>query len=184
MQRNLILPLPLIPCANKWLLLHSDMILKSTSWRIGAHIPESRPLALKKKRHTWLFFFFKCQGIINNWMFSVGVIEVFQLNSASKAHGFPQCTWAFDDHSWSPVDLLIREYYCPTWCPARDLGEHYELNHNKAHFLWLSDTRCWQTLTVDISVDIASERGSDARAPAPLTGLTGDTFFLFVGPAL
>lgn len=55
---------------------------------------------------------------------------------------------------------LLREYYRHTWCPVRDLCELYELSHNKSHSLWLCDTRCWQKLTVDISVHIGSEEHS------------------------
>lgn len=58
---------------------------------------------------------------------------------------------------------LIRQYSCITWRPARYIWEHYKPSHNKSHFLWLSDTGCWQMSDVDISVDIGSEKDSTDR---------------------
>lgn len=58
---------------------------------------------------------------------------------------------------------LIRQYTCTTWCPVRDIWEHYKLSHNKSHVLWSSDTRWLPTPDVDLSVNIGSEKDSTSR---------------------
>lgn len=73
MQRNFILLLIVIRCANKWLLLEvgrlskehiidSPQLADSYSWNTHGNI---------KKQTQHVFVFFKCQGIINNWIFYV-----------------------------------------------------------------------------------------------------------------
>lgn len=83
----------------------------------------------------------------NMWAFRISCLLMFVLWISCNSYS----------HNGKEQRCLIREYLCPAWCPLRDLQEHYELSHDKSHLLWLRDTRCWQTLAADISVDTGSK---------------------------